>query len=189
MNYFSTAVRERIETLESMGVQFLAKTELAGQIAQAVFQDVDGCMVGLINHDPPQMPDLPDTPLIRCGKFGEFSVPVQEFDQSAAFWGQLGFEKLHESQEPYPWGILSDGLMVLGLHQTSSYSHGNGSHMSFDTPTLTYFAPDMGDRIAELRAEGFGFSVELSNEEGRVITAVLKTPGGEPVFLVQGEVL
>jgi len=189
LNYFSTAVRERIEELESMGVQFLAKTELAGQIAQAVFQDFDGCMVGLINQDAPQMPNSPDPPLIRCGEFGEFSVPVREFNQSAAFWGQLGFEKLHESQEPYPWGILSDGLLVLGLHQTTSYSHGNGSRVTFDTPTLTYFARDMGDRIAELRAEGFGFSVELSDEEGKVITAVLKTPGGEPVFLVQGEVL
>jgi catechol 2,3-dioxygenase-like lactoylglutathione lyase family enzyme len=189
LNYFSTAVPERIEELESMGVQFLAKTELAGEIAQAVFQDADGCMVGLINRDAPQLPDTSGKPLTRCGRFGEFSVPVREFDQSVVFWGRLGFERRHESQEPYPWGIVSDGLMDLGLHQTNSYGNGNGAQMSFDTPTLTYFAPDMGDRIAEFRAEGFRFSVELTDKTGRVVTAVLETPGGEPVFLVQGEVL
>jgi catechol 2,3-dioxygenase-like lactoylglutathione lyase family enzyme len=189
LNYFSSAVVERIEELESMGVRFLAKTELGGEIAQAVFQDADGCMVGLINHDAPQLPDESGTPLTRCGTFGEFSIPVRKLDQSAAFWSRIGFERLHVSEEPYPWSIVSDGLMVLGLHQTSSYGNGNGSQMTFDTPTLTYFAPDMGDRIAEFRAEGFRFTVELANESGRVVTAILETPGGEPLFLVQGEVL
>jgi hypothetical protein len=45
---------------------------------------------------------------------------------------------------PYNWAIISDGLNIVGLHQTKD----------FTTPTITFFAADMKDKIEKLKTEG-----------------------------------
>ena len=45
---------------------------------------------------------------------------------------------------PYPWAIASDGLAVVGLHQTTE----------FDYPAITFFAADMKDKIEKLKENG-----------------------------------
>ena len=45
---------------------------------------------------------------------------------------------------PYPWAILSDGLAVVGLHQTTNFA----------VPTITFFASDMKEKIEKLEAGG-----------------------------------
>jgi len=167
LNYFSANAAEKVNQLEGMGIAFLMKQEFDGRLHMAIFADADGLMVGLINTDPGKLP-LPDgQPLSHCGKFGEFALGVADFQQAAHFWQQMGYEPLYASSDPYPWGIFSDGLMVLGLHQTDQ----------FQGPCPTYFAPDMPDRIEQLQAKG------LAIEDG-----ILNAPGGETIFLFTGEI-
>ena len=71
------------------------------------------------------------------------------------------------SGDPYPWGILSDEMIVLGLHQTDE----------FKGPCITYFEPDMGKRIEALKGKG----LEI-DENG-----ILVGPAGETLFLFTGE--
>ncbi|MBV7338612.1 hypothetical protein KFU94_62420 [Chloroflexi bacterium TSY] len=110
-----------------------------------IFADPNGLLVALINHDPTDMHRPSGTPIFACGKFGEYAMGVKSFQDSAAFWQKLGFKILHESSEPYPWGILYDQMMVLGLHQTDEFSG----------PHVTYFAPDMLDRTTQLKEIGY----------------------------------
>lgn len=167
LNYLSADAAERVKQVEALGVELLMKQEFDGRLHMAIFADADGLMVGLINHDPTGMP-LPDgLPLSHCGKFGEFALGVANFQRAARFWQQFGFAQLYASSDPYPWGIFSDGLVVLGLHQTED----------FQGPCPTYFAPDMPKRIEQLQAEGL-----------TITDGVLKAPGGETLFLFQGEI-
>jgi hypothetical protein len=69
----------------------------------------------------------------------------------------LGFECVTEGDQPYPWAIISDGRTRLGLHQTPKLTQ----------PTLTYFAPDMSERLKRMQRRGITFVAERkdSNKE------------------------
>ena len=79
-----------------------------------------------------------------CGMFGEYALPVKNLDSSIAFWEKLGHKTLSKRSSPYPWAILSDGLAIIGLHQTDSFS----------VPTITFFASDSKDKIEKLKQSG-----------------------------------
>lgn len=180
LNYFSTNVAEKVAAIEAQGVSFFHKQQHNGHIHSAIFGDSNGLMVGLINHEAAEMPHPTGFPLCHCGKFGELAVAVKDFAEAAAFWQQFGFEPTHTSNEPYPWGIFSDDKIVLGLHESAELSE--------TSPALTYFAPDMTERIERVRKAGISFASEMPDEEGVVHSATLKGTGGESIFMFEGEV-
>ena len=104
--------------MEKIGIEFVQKHERDGRLFMAIFSGPGGLAVGLINHDPTGMPKPTGEPLSKCGKFGEFSINVDNFQEAADFWSQLGFDSTYQSKEPYPWGIFTDGMIILGIHQT-----------------------------------------------------------------------
>src|SRR6185369_3191440 len=79
-----------------------------------------------------------------CGLYGEFAHPVADIRQSIEFWKLLGFDVISEFTSPYSWAIMSDGLSVVGLHQTTH----------FTTPAITFFAADMRHKIRKLKEKG-----------------------------------
>jgi hypothetical protein len=126
----------------------------------------------------PEGTPMERTPLSRCGKFGEYALPVQDHQAAVAFWEKLGFSTLHTASEPYPFSILSDNLIIIGLHQTSD----------FDEPHLTYFAPDMAERIQALQADGIQMEPVMPEAGDRIVNASITGMGGEKFFLFQGEI-
>jgi catechol 2,3-dioxygenase-like lactoylglutathione lyase family enzyme len=180
LNYFSTNVAEKVAEIEGAGVSFLTKQQQNGRIQTAIFADQNGLIVGLINHEAAEMPHPTGFPLCHCGKFGELAVAVNDFGAPAAFWQQFGFEPNHTSNEPYPWGIFSDGRMVLGFHETTEFGQ--------NSPALTYFAPDMPQRIERVRKAGIIFASEVADKAGVVREVILNGPGGEAIFMFEGEV-
>lgn len=128
-----------------------------------------------------EMPEgLPMTrpSLAHCGKFGEYALPVSDVEVALAYWQQLGYQQLYAALEPYPHAILSDNLMVIGLHQTSD----------FNEPHITYFAPDMAANIADLQSKGLQIKAMQPVEGGTVTEAELIGPGEQKFFLFQGEI-
>lgn len=182
--YFSKDAARRIAKMEGKGIEFIQRREQDGQLFMAIFVGPGGLVVGLINHDPTGMPEPGGIPKSRCGTFGEFAITVDDFQKASDFWRDFGFVTLHESLNPYPWGILSDEMMILGLHQTGDEE----SEFAFSGPAITYFASDMADRIAELKENGIIFANEMPDEEGRVNNATLHGPDGELLFLFEGEI-
>lgn len=180
LNYFSTNVAQKVVGIEATGVSFLTKQQKNGNLQTAIFADQNGLMVGLINHEPVELPHPTGFPLSHCGKFGELAVAVDDFGATAAFWQQFGFEPSHISNEPYPWGIFSDGRIVLGFHESTEFGQ--------NSPALTYFAPDMPQRIERLRQAGVAFASEMTDEAGVVRNVTLNGPAGEAIFMFEGEV-
>ncbi len=69
------------------------------------------------------------------------SLKTEDVKAAVTYWKQLGFECIAEGHQPYPWAIVSDGLIRLGFHQTPKLTK----------PTITYFAPDMPDHLERLQ--------------------------------------
>lgn len=110
-------------------------------------------------------------PNAKCGAYGEWAIPVANLEESIAWWEQLGFKAPMKMNEPYPHAIMTDGLLIVGLHQTND----------FNEPTLTYFAPDMEPKVKVLREEGMeGIKTTMGDTDKNV---VLSTPGGQKIFL------
>jgi catechol 2,3-dioxygenase-like lactoylglutathione lyase family enzyme len=95
-----------------------------------------------------------------CGMFGEFAHPVKNLDASVLFWEKLGFNVLSRFTSPYPWAIISDGLSVVGLHQTSHFTN----------PTITFFAKDMKEKIESLQAAGLSMPAGSAGASGITLT-------------------
>lgn len=182
--YFSNDAARRVADLERQGIQFIQRRVLEGKLQMAVFIGPGGLVVGLLNQNPKGMPKPPGWPITRCGAFGEFGIAVADYQVAAAFWHDLGFSTLHESDEPYPWGILSDTYLSLGLHQTDNY----GGEAGFSGPALTYYAVDMADRLELLKKDGYELTNEMPGAGGRIAHGILHGPDGELFFLHEGEI-
>ena len=65
-------------------------------------------------------------------------------NKSISFWENLGFKVISKFSFPYQWAIITDGIAVVGLHQTKQFS----------LFTITYFANDMKEKIENLKLEG-----------------------------------
>jgi hypothetical protein len=170
--------------LEQAGIEIVQRREKDGQLMMAIFMAPGDLAVGLINHDPKEMPQTTGKPVTRAGTFGEFAIPVEDFFVAAEFWRKLGFATLYESEDPYHWGIVGDENIVLGLHQNRDY----GDEIAFNGPAMTYFSPDMAKRIEQLKEDGVSFETELISESGLVNNATLLGPDGESLFLFEGEI-
>ena len=122
----------------------------------------------LITMDRSAFADASKYPNPTCGAFGEYALPISDLDKSMAFWEKLGFKSAMKENDPYPHAILTDGVFIIGLHQTTF----------FNEPGLTYFSANMGDRIKKLKAGGLpgGKPIDANNE-------VFTAPGGQKVFL------
>jgi hypothetical protein len=161
---------ERIARLEQTGVEFSLRNEVKGRVFQAIFLGADDLGINLVRYED-AVPLPTPTANERLGIFGEYSLGIDDLDFSAAYWQEFGFALRHRAEEPYPWAILSDGLLTLGLHETQE----------FDGPTLTYFAPDMKERVERLAAAGV--PVKATPMGGTTVFA----PDGQQFFLFTGE--
>lgn len=186
--YFSKEMDKKVADLEKMGIKFA----LNGKMKESsfwIFLSPDNLAVNLIHHDPTGMyqptgktlgsfpqedfasPEKFPNP--QCGIFGEFATPVKDLNSAVAFWQKLAFEAKSVNQQPYPWAILSDGMNILGLHQTKD----------FDYPAITYFAPDMAERVKKLKEAGITSFSDWKGEGGSAGNYILTTPEGQKIFL------
>jgi len=119
---------------------------------------------------------------VVAGKFGEYSIPVLSYSDSFAYWEKLGFQSIMQNTAPYNWGIVTDGVFPVGLHETNESDPTVYAH--FKQPAITYFAPNMQERILAFKAKGFEFvsiiPVDDTLPEGNGIAIA---PDGTRVFL------
>jgi predicted lactoylglutathione lyase len=180
ITYFGSNVAECLRALQENNIDAKVLKRENGKAAEVEFTDMNGQRFVLKAQAPmqrdgvsfemmtPAGPTGKDKHFSKCGMFGEFSIAVKDRAASAAFWQKLGFQNMHESDAPYPWGIYSDGVTVLGIHQTTE----------FKDVALSFFAKDSKERIAALKKEGFQFLVDLDPTN-----AVLKSPDGQMIFV------
>jgi len=70
---------------------------------------------------------------------------------------------------PYPIAILSDGKMIIGLHQTKNFTY----------PAVTYFGINTDKRVRQLKEKGVTNFSEMMGKNN----VILKTWEGQHFFL------
>lgn len=181
LTYYCKTLDTLVRELEASGIVFFIKPDPADMIRRFVFKSPDGLSIALVsfvdafkqptgysamNFPPNDFFEPSKYPNDACGIFGEFAHPVKDLDSSISFWQQLGFTGKEKYSNPYPWIIMTDGLAIVGLHQTET----------FDYPVITYFAADQAAKIKNLKAAGIsdfvskgGGSITLTTPESQHI--------------------
>ena len=184
LTYYSADVDKIVEQLEKDSIVFVQKPKAGDAIKRYYMKSPDGFNIVLSNNlggfEQPKGSTLLSMkqsdfnsadkyPNKQCGAFGEFAQPVTDIKVSIAFWKKLGFSASAEMFQPYPHVILSDHLMIIGLHQTKDFSY----------PAITYFGINTEKRIQQLKEKG----VQNFNEMQGKNNVVLKTWEGQHFFI------
>jgi len=184
LTYYAEDMEKALAALQEAGLTPVEKPTPHALIRRYLLLSPDGHPVTLVSNVdgifkqppgptlltmPPQNITNPDMYVNKvCGIFGEFAHPVKDLDSSVVFWEKIGLKVLSKHAVPYPWAILSDGLAIVGLHQTSTFSQ----------PTITYFAGDMKARIERLRSQG-----TVAMPEATAASITITTPENQKINL------
>jgi hypothetical protein len=108
------------------------------------------------------------------GSFLELSVWSRDITASLAFWEPFGFEHGRVGDTwKHRYAVLSDGRLVLGLHE-----------YEFDSPSLTWVRPGLAESLAAFRDLGIQFEfAKIGAEEFH--EAGFRDPAGHVVTLLE----
>lgn len=184
LTYYTADAEKTAEQLEKDGIVFSQKPKEGDMLKRYFIKTPDGFTIVIANNlggftqptgitlltmKPDDYNSADKYPNRQCGAFGEFCQPVADLSASIAYWKKLGFTVKSEMKTPYPHAILSDGLMLIGLHQTKDFNY----------PAITYFGLNTEKRIQQLKEQGLSNFSEMMGKNN----VILKTWEGQHVFL------
>lgn len=108
------------------------------------------------------------------GRFLEIGIATPDIRASVEFYERLGFTQAQTGDIwSHPYGVLTDGRLCLGLHQSR-----------LDSPALTFVRPGVESQLATL--ERLGIEPSTVNIGGEVFNEVgFRDPAGQPVRLLE----
>ncbi len=108
------------------------------------------------------------------GQFLEIGIQAPDIRASVQFYELLGFTQAHTGDVwSHAYGVLTDGRVCLGLHQTR-----------LDSPALTFVRPGIAGYLAAL--ERLGVELSTVHVGGEIFNEVaFRDPGGQPVRLLE----
>ena len=169
LTYYVNDLESTVDKLEKGGIVFSQKPNAGDPIKRYYIKSPDGFNImlapniggfsqptgtTLLNMKQSDFASADKYPNKQCGAFGEFCHPVNDVKQSVEFWKKLGFTTKNIESQPYPHVIISDGLMIIGLHQTKH----------FDYPAITYFGVNAAARIKQLIDRGLPKPTEVQGK-------------------------
>ena len=108
------------------------------------------------------------------GRFHEIGVSTADIRASVDFYERLGFSQAPTGDSwPHPYGVLTDGRVFLGLHQST-----------FDSPALTFVHEGVAHYARELEARGVELAYQHTAEH-EFNTIGLRDPAGQMLVLVE----
>lgn len=108
------------------------------------------------------------------GRFHEIGITTDDIRASVEFYESLGFTQAPTNDTwAHPYGVLTDGRLVIGLHQRTGPS-----------PVLTFVLPDLQNRLPQLTQLGIGFSVCRTGAES-FNQVSFEDPWGQAVTLLE----
>ncbi len=89
------------------------------------------------------------------GRFLEFSIATPDIRASLSFYGKLGFSQAEVGEAwTHPYAVVSDGRIVLGLHQSAEF-----------VSSLTFVKPDLLKHLGNLEKLALTFEFQrLGND-------------------------
>lgn len=108
------------------------------------------------------------------GRFLEIGIATQDIRASVEFYERLGFTQAQTGDTwPHPYGVLTDGRVYIGLHQSR-----------LDSPALTFVRPAVASHVAAL--ERLGVTLSTINLGSDVFNELaFRDPAGQPVRLLE----
>jgi catechol 2,3-dioxygenase-like lactoylglutathione lyase family enzyme len=108
------------------------------------------------------------------GQFLEIGIQTPDIRASVEFYERLGFTQAQTGDIwPHPYGVLTDGRLWIGLHQTR-----------LESPALTFVRPELAAHVSTLERRG----IELSriNTGSEVFNEIaFRDPAGHAVRLLE----
>lgn len=184
LTYYATDIDKVVADLEKAGIVFSQKPKEGDAIKRYYIKTPDGFNIMLANNlggfsqpggptmlsmKPEEFSSAEKYPNKQCGAFGEFCHPVANLDQAIEYWKKLGYTVKSKMSSPYPWAIVTDGLMLIGLHQTKDFNY----------PAVTYFGLNTEKRVQQLKSQGLTSFTEMTGKNN----VILKTWEGQHFFL------
>ncbi len=184
LEYYTSHLNKVLRELEKRGFAPIPTVEVQGQVVQAIVASPNDIPITLVqdnglsgvDHDQTTLLDIAREDLLNaevypnasCGAFGEFSISVTDMDEAIEAWAKLGFIPTERHKSPYEWAIVSDGASIIGLHVTEEFTE----------PAITYFSPDMEDKLVALEASGLEIEFLGNRKSGKLLS-----PDGNQIFL------
>ena len=108
------------------------------------------------------------------GRFLEIAIATGDIRASVEFYERLGFTQARTGDTwSHPYGVLTDGRIHLGLHQTR-----------LDSPALTFVRPGIAGHLAALQRAGIEPStVNIGSEVFNEVA--FRDPAGQAVRLLE----
>lgn len=108
------------------------------------------------------------------GRFLEIGIATPDIRASVEFYERLGFTQARTGDIwPHPYGVLTDGSVHIGLHQSR-----------LDSPALTFVRPGVAGHLAALERMGIEpATVSIGDEVFHEIA--FRDPAGQPVRLLE----
>ena len=166
-----------VPALEARGIA-LTRREIGPEVFNVIgFRDPFGQVISVLEARTFSPVDRRPADMSLCGYFEQLSMPVANADAARAFWEPLGFVATDELDIPYVHLPLTSDNLNIAFHRPRT----------LDRPMLVFSAADMRSRIARLRELGVRFSEELPRGLDASENALLESPEGTPMLLLQGE--
>lgn len=108
---------------------------------------------------------------MKLGEFVEFSLSVKDVNAAQKYYESLGFKSTVAAKADHPASAVTDGNIVLALHQAE-----------FQSPTLTYYGSAIDQCMQALRENGVA-TKELRRANGKVTEAEFIDLNGQRVVL------
>lgn len=141
------------------------------------FRDPFGQAISVLEARTYSPVNRPPAEVSLCGYFDELSLPVASLETAKDFWEPLGFVATEESDLPYVHLPLTSDYLNIAFHRPRT----------LDRPMLVFSGLDMPARIARLRELGVTLSDELPRGLDANANALVESPEGTPLLLLQGE--
>ena len=174
LTYYVTDIENVAAKLEKDSIVFVQKPKEGDPIKRYYIKTPDGFNVMLASNvgafTQPTGPTMltmnsqdfasaDKYPNKQCGAFGEFCHPVTDLDKSIVYWKKLGFTVKTKMTSPYPWAIVTDGLMLIGLHQTKDFNY----------PAVTYFGLNTDKRVQQIKEKGVAGFTEMMGKSNVIL--------------------
>ncbi len=177
VTFVHPGVAELVPGLEARGIA-LTRCEIGPEVFNQIgFRDPFGQAISVLEARTFSPVDRRPAEMSLCGYFDELSMPVANAEAAREFWEPLGFVATQELDLPYVHLPLTSDNLNIAFHRPRT----------LDRPMLVFSASDMRARIARLRELDIRLSEELPRGLDAGENALLESPEGTPVLLLQGE--
>lgn len=108
------------------------------------------------------------------GRFHELTLPTGDIRASVEFYERLGFTQAQTGDAwPHPYGVLTDGRIVLGLHQRAGLE-----------PSVTFVRPGVAQHAAALERHGYALAYRRTGAE-EFHEIGLRDPAGQSIAVLE----